>query len=91
MGTLLNTRTALAWRAPGRVVLLPWRVAREAAAGWVPRGAAALTQGFAYLIRLHERSRQRGQLQGLDERMLKDIGLSRDDIRRELPRVFWEG
>jgi len=36
-----------------------------------------------------ERSRQRRHLMGLDDRLLKDIGLSRADIHAELAKPFW--
>jgi uncharacterized protein YjiS (DUF1127 family) len=34
-------------------------------------------------------ARQRRQLQRLDDHMLKDIGLSRADVHRELHRPLW--
>jgi len=36
-----------------------------------------------------ERARQRRLLAGLDERMLKDIGLSRTDVSHETGKPFW--
>jgi uncharacterized protein YjiS (DUF1127 family) len=36
-----------------------------------------------------ERARQRRALLALDEWMLKDIGLSRADVRREHDKPFW--
>ncbi len=36
-----------------------------------------------------ERSHQRRQLAKLDDRMLKDIGLSRADVNREISKPFW--
>ena len=36
-----------------------------------------------------ERARQRRLLAGLDERMLKDIGLSRIDVSHETGKPFW--
>ncbi len=38
-----------------------------------------------------ERSRQRRHLRELDERLLRDIGLSRDDVRREAAKPGWRG
>jgi len=38
------------------------------------------------------RRRQRKSLQGLvehDDRMLRDVGLSRDEVRREAAKPFW--
>jgi len=37
-----------------------------------------------------ETARQRRALARLDDRMLNDIGLSRDQIFRELERPFWD-
>ncbi|MCP5419061.1 MAG: DUF1127 domain-containing protein [Gammaproteobacteria bacterium] len=37
----------------------------------------------------YERSRQRRALQGLDDYLLKDIGISRADVYREATKPFW--
>jgi len=37
-----------------------------------------------------ERSRQRRALQDLDDRLLNDIGLSRDEATRECAKLFWQ-
>ena len=36
-----------------------------------------------------ERSRQRRQLAELDERLLKDIGISQTDVWQEIHKPFW--
>jgi uncharacterized protein YjiS (DUF1127 family) len=36
-----------------------------------------------------ERSRQRRALGGLSDAMLRDLGLSRDDVARETKKPFW--
>jgi uncharacterized protein YjiS (DUF1127 family) len=36
-----------------------------------------------------ERSRQRRALADLDDRLLRDIGLTRDEARRECGNPFW--
>ena len=36
-----------------------------------------------------ERARQRYQLQQMDERALRDIGLSRADVQAECSKPFW--
>lgn len=41
------------------------------------------------LLRWHQLSRQRRALLGLDERMLKDIGITRLEAEREARRPFW--
>jgi len=37
-----------------------------------------------------ERARSRQLLQRLDERMLRDVGLSRADVARECAKNFWQ-
>lgn len=37
----------------------------------------------------YDRQRERRQLAGLDERMLKDIGISRDLVEAETRKPFW--
>ena len=41
------------------------------------------------LLRWHELSRQRRALLALNERMLKDIGITRGEAEREARRPFW--
>jgi uncharacterized protein YjiS (DUF1127 family) len=40
---------------------------------------------------MHTRHRSRVYLQSLDDRMLKDLGLSRADVVRESSKPFWRG
>lgn len=37
-----------------------------------------------------ERSHQRKQLAKLDDRMLNDIGLSREQVKKEISQPFWK-
>ena len=37
----------------------------------------------------HDRARQRRHLQSLSDHMLRDIGLSRADVRAEAGKPFW--
>ncbi len=52
----------------------------------VKRGIVATVQ---ILFVWSERHRQRHALEGLDDRMLKDIGLSRADAANEFSKSFW--
>jgi uncharacterized protein YjiS (DUF1127 family) len=36
------------------------------------------------------RSRERRQLQSLDDHALSDLGLSRDQVTREIEKPFWQ-
>lgn len=51
------------------------------------QGFAAM--GFARLLRWHELARQRRALLALNERMLKDIGITRAEAEREASRPCW--
>ena len=44
---------------------------------------------FTTLFEWQERARQRRRLSELDDRMLKDIGLTRTDVAREVEKPFW--
>ena len=44
-----------------------------------------------WLLRCVDRRQQRKQLLRLDERMLKDIGISRADAMNEARKPFWKG
>jgi uncharacterized protein YjiS (DUF1127 family) len=50
---------------------------------------ALAVMACVHLLRWHELSRQRRALLALDERMLKDIGISRGEAEREARRPFW--
>ena len=51
----------------------------------------ALTwHGAVRVLIWQERARERRRLASLDERMLRDIGLSRADIHPEIRKPFWE-
>jgi uncharacterized protein YjiS (DUF1127 family) len=49
-----------------------------------------LVSGVATMMVWYERSRQRRHLAQLDERMLRDIGLSRGDVEREIQKRPWQ-
>ncbi|MFO1224201.1 MAG: DUF1127 domain-containing protein [Burkholderiaceae bacterium] len=63
---------------------------RLAAPGLAPRRDGALVRGRALLREWLARSRQRRMLLELDERTLKDIGLTRADVAIEGGKAFWE-
>lgn len=67
-------------RAPARTHSRP-RACRMAAIGW----ASHLVHTW------RARSRQRRHLEGLNERMLRDIGVSRADVAGESAKPFWRG
>lgn len=47
------------------------------------------TSVFTTVLEWQERARQRYRLAELDDRMLKDIGLARADVSREVGKPFW--
>lgn len=52
---------------------------------------AALAVRFAATVTKWERQRRsRVNLSQLDDRMLKDVGLTRDQADREIKRYFWQ-
>ena len=53
--------------------------------GWRRPGAAVRVVSFWL-----ERSRQRRALARLDDHLLRDIGLTREEVRRECANPFWK-
>lgn len=68
---------------------LPWRAACEAGDLLVRSSASVLNRVGTALSRALERSRQRRELRELDDHMLRDIGLERNEAEREWSRPFW--
>jgi len=68
-------------------ITLTWR-------GWIQDGkrliAAELVRGWGHVRKWHARSRGRSDLACLDDRMLKDIGMTREQADRELRKPFWK-
>lgn len=50
---------------------------------------AILRRGLALLAVWQRRARSRGQLARLDDRMLRDMGIRREDARSEASKPFW--
>jgi uncharacterized protein YjiS (DUF1127 family) len=55
------------------------------------RTAAHVASALRSLLTWSERARQRRALLALDDRLLKDIGLSRSDVAQECMKPFWRG
>jgi len=51
----------------------------------------ALRRTLATLREWRRRSRDRAELARFDERMLRDIGVARADVWREINKPFWRG
>jgi len=75
----MNTASAFADTLPAH-----WG-ARDAGAatGWIDSASNAL-------VRWLDASRSRQSLDQLDEYLLRDIGLTREDARREASKFFWQ-
>ena len=56
--------------------------------------SAAMPQALAaarhWVAGVWQRRRQRKALALLDGRLLRDVGLTRDDVRHELKKPFWQ-
>jgi uncharacterized protein YjiS (DUF1127 family) len=52
---------------------------------------ALVWHGAMWLVIWQERARERRRLASLDDHLLRDIGLSRGAIDREVRKPFWEG
>ena len=52
--------------------------------------AAFALHGVTLLVTWQERLRERHTLASLDDRMLRDMGLSRSDVDAETRKGFWE-
>ncbi len=65
---------------------------RAVAAVVVGLGGAFAMLGTAVdrLLTAHERWRQRQALLALDDHLLKDIGITRVDVEREIGKSLWE-
>jgi uncharacterized protein YjiS (DUF1127 family) len=49
-----------------------------------------LTNLLSQVVQWQERARSRHLLRQLDDRMLRDVGLSRCDVDRECTKHFWQ-
>ena len=63
---------------------------RVSDASFASRFGAVVTAGIERLLDWHERAAQRRNLVGLDDRMLRDIGLTRSDVMREFYKAPWQ-
>ena len=55
---------------------------------WIALGSRLIST-LDWMAAAAERSRQRRALAALDDRLLRDIGLSRGDALKEISRPFW--
>jgi len=56
-----------------------------------PRRPAGLQRLLVWLRDAMDRARQRRRLAELDDRLLRDIGLTRADVREETRKPSWRG
>ncbi|MBZ9557528.1 MULTISPECIES: DUF1127 domain-containing protein [unclassified Modicisalibacter] len=70
-----------------------WLCNASSVAGWLDRAPARRDRLARWRRRLARWSRlrhERQQLRHLSDAMLRDIGLTRDDVEREASRPFWD-
>ena len=59
-------------------------------AGFVTRAIVDLAKAFwAVLVRWQEREEMRNHLMDIDDRILRDVGLTRREVMREIEKPFW--
>ena len=73
----------------GTIRLSPRGLAADWAAWSLHQAAAVATAGLGLMLTLYLRRQQRFDLAALDERGLKDVGLTRADVAREVDKPFW--
>jgi uncharacterized protein YjiS (DUF1127 family) len=73
------------------MTVIDWHAPLRRARAYRARGAPRRTRSnvFATVREWRRRVRERGQLAALDDRMLKDIGLTRADAEFLVNRPFW--
>jgi uncharacterized protein YjiS (DUF1127 family) len=84
-------------RRTAMIAVLPSLYPQQASLASVASAARLLAHEIAYLVirsldglaRLNERARERRILTAMDERALRDIGLSRGDSAMESYKPFW--
>ena len=57
--------------------------------GWTAITVAVLPRWLAALLRMHERWRQRQDLRELEDHLLRDIGITREQAQHEASKPFW--
>jgi uncharacterized protein YjiS (DUF1127 family) len=61
----------------------------QARIGFAPRPAGLFATVVERLLEWQERSRSRVLLGRMDDRMLRDMGISRSDVDVEVTKPFW--
>ena len=69
--------------------LSPVLAERMRRVAWRRLPKSAWSVPIAVLREWRRRSRERAQLASLDDRMLRDIGISRGDMLAEINKPFW--
>jgi uncharacterized protein YjiS (DUF1127 family) len=68
----------------------PLSLAQAGPESFVRKILRAVTAGFDLILAWQERATERAHLAALDDRLLRDIGLSRSDVEREVSLPFWQ-
>lgn len=75
-------------RQPGPLETLAARLSAALVRGGRVLDRAAI-RSVDLVFEWHARATERHVLRSLDDRMLRDVGLSRADVERELGKPFW--
>lgn len=67
----------------------PMLLAQTGPEGFVRKLLRVVTTGADLVLAWQERATERAHLATLDDRLLRDIGLSRSDVERESSLPFW--
>jgi uncharacterized protein YjiS (DUF1127 family) len=62
---------------------------RDFVSGLVSRSLSCVGRAVDLLLTWQQRARDRRQLEALNDRMLRDIGLTRADVFAEASKPFW--
>lgn len=70
---------------------VPYVASRARHAGGSARSHSLMIQAVDTLLGWIQRDRDRRAMSGLDDRLLRDIGVTRAELEAEVSKPFWRG